>query len=151
VWHRIQPLVKELRLRENALLFENYEMLLPECRECYVPGIGLPSTRDDAAAAMPAIEEAPVCAIPQPRREVETIGRPMNGSTRGPESKQGSATTMKAESTLEAGQRIAPEFSLPDTDGIVHNLSEFTAQGPAVLVYARGAWCPYCLRQLADY
>ena len=30
VWHRIEPLVKELRLRENALLFENYESLLPE-------------------------------------------------------------------------------------------------------------------------
>jgi len=40
VWQRIQPLVKELRLRENALLFENYESLLPECRDCYVPGIG---------------------------------------------------------------------------------------------------------------
>src|SRR5579864_6665991 len=39
VWYRIEPLVKELRLRENALLFENYESLLPECRDCYVPGI----------------------------------------------------------------------------------------------------------------
>ena len=39
VWHRIEPLVKELRLRENAVLLENYEALLPECRECYVPGI----------------------------------------------------------------------------------------------------------------
>jgi hypothetical protein len=26
-----RPLVKELRLRENALLFENYESLLPDC------------------------------------------------------------------------------------------------------------------------
>jgi len=40
VWYRIEPLVKELRLRENAVLFQNYESLLPECQECYVPGIG---------------------------------------------------------------------------------------------------------------
>src|SRR6266478_2325397 len=39
VWYRIQPLVKELRLRENAVLFQNYESLLPECHECYVPGL----------------------------------------------------------------------------------------------------------------
>ena len=42
-------------------------------------------------------------------------------------------------------------FRCPDSDGIAHTLSEFTASGTAVLVYARGAWCPFCLRQLADY
>ncbi len=40
---------------------------------------------------------------------------------------------------------------MPDSDGIMHGLAEFTASGPAVLVYARGAFCPFCLRQLADY
>src|SRR5882724_5234429 len=44
VWHRIEPLVKELRLRENALLFQNYESLLPDCHECYVPGLATPTT-----------------------------------------------------------------------------------------------------------
>ena len=48
VWQRISPLVKELRLRENAVLFENYEALLPECRECYVPGI---ERHEDGASA----------------------------------------------------------------------------------------------------
>lgn len=47
--------------------------------------------------------------------------------------------------------QVAPDISLPDTDGIAHTLSEFIASGPAVLVYARGAWCPFCLRQLSDY
>ena len=46
---------------------------------------------------------------------------------------------------------FALELSLPDTDGITHNLSEFTASGPAVLVYTRGAYCPFCLRLLSDY
>lgn len=49
------------------------------------------------------------------------------------------------------GAQVAYNLSLPDTDGIAHTLSEFTASGPAVLVYARGAWCPFCLRQLSDY
>ncbi|HVN88650.1 MAG TPA: peroxiredoxin family protein [Candidatus Binataceae bacterium] len=44
-----------------------------------------------------------------------------------------------------------PDLALPDTDGITRHLSEFTSSGPAVLVYARGANCPFCLRQLSDY
>jgi hypothetical protein len=37
VWHRIEPLVYEARRRENAFLFQNFEAVLPTCRECYVP------------------------------------------------------------------------------------------------------------------
>lgn len=37
VWQRIEPLVVEARRRENAFLFRNFEAMLPECRECYVP------------------------------------------------------------------------------------------------------------------
>ena len=44
-----------------------------------------------------------------------------------------------------------PDLALPDTDGITRRLSDFTASGPTVMVYARGAYCPFCLRQLADY
>ncbi len=152
VWHRIEPLVKELRLRENAVLFQNYEALLPECRECYVPGL---YTRHDAIPAFATNGElAPICAIPEtPVRE----SHPANGShidQSGP-AKTGrfarSVTAMGTESSIGAHTPSLPELSLPDTDGIPHNLSEFTAAGPAVLVYARGAWCPFCLRQLADY
>ena len=39
VWQRIEPLVQEARKRENAFLFEHFEQLLPECRECYVPSM----------------------------------------------------------------------------------------------------------------
>jgi len=56
-----------------------------------------------------------------------------------------------ASSTVDAKTLATLAVTLPDTDGIAHNLSEFAAAGPAVVVYARGAWCPYCLRQLADY
>ena len=46
VWQRIQPLVEEARRRENAFLFQNFEAVLPICRECYVP-----SAKDDAMAS----------------------------------------------------------------------------------------------------
>ncbi|MGH8013614.1 MAG: DUF4760 domain-containing protein, partial [Candidatus Binataceae bacterium] len=39
VWQRIEPIVRELRIRENAFLFQNYETVLPNCRECYVPSV----------------------------------------------------------------------------------------------------------------
>jgi hypothetical protein len=37
VWHRIEPIVQEVRRRENAFLFQNFEAMLPTCRECFVP------------------------------------------------------------------------------------------------------------------
>ncbi len=38
VWTKIQPLVLEARLLENSILFQDFERMLPECFECYVPG-----------------------------------------------------------------------------------------------------------------
>ena len=37
VWQKIEPLVREARETENSLLFQNYEAVLPNCLECYVP------------------------------------------------------------------------------------------------------------------
>jgi hypothetical protein len=36
VWQRIEPIVQEARWRENAFLFQNFEAVLSNCRECYV-------------------------------------------------------------------------------------------------------------------
>jgi peroxiredoxin len=141
VWHRIEPLVKELRLRENAVLFQNYESLLPECRECYVPGIGAPGVVPTTIASH--AELAPICAIPETPVRLANGSHPNQSALVSAVPAERSVTEMAAENTRE--------LSLPDTDGVMHNLSEFTASGPAVLVYARGAYCPFCLRQLADY
>jgi peroxiredoxin len=43
------------------------------------------------------------------------------------------------------------DFLLHDSDGVAHRLSEFTATGLAVVIYARGSWCPFCLCQLSNY
>ena len=48
-----------------------------------------------------------------------------------------------AESALKAGQ-MAPEFSLADAEGNVVSSSELLSNGPLVVTFYRGVWCPYC-------
>jgi peroxiredoxin len=38
----------------------------------------------------------------------------------------------------------APDLSLPDQKGTLQTLSSLLAEGPVVLIFYRGAWCPYC-------
>ena len=45
----------------------------------------------------------------------------------------------------------APRFSLPDAAGRVVSLDALLAQGPVVVTFYRGAWCPYCNLQLKAY
>ena len=49
-----------------------------------------------------------------------------------------------------AGQQ-APGFALPGVDGATVRLSDLLAQGPAVVTFYRGGWCPYCTLQLRAY
>ena len=51
---------------------------------------------------------------------------------------------------LREGDR-APDFALPDAAGRTVRLSELLVDGPVVLTFYRGAWCPYCNTQLRDY
>ena len=44
VWSRIEAIVLEARRRENAFLFQHFEAILPNCRECYVPTVLDPAT-----------------------------------------------------------------------------------------------------------
>jgi peroxiredoxin len=37
-----------------------------------------------------------------------------------------------------------PLFALPDENGRVVALSDLIAQGPAIVTFHRGHWCPYC-------
>ncbi|MEU5259895.1 peroxiredoxin-like family protein [Amycolatopsis sp. NPDC021455] len=45
----------------------------------------------------------------------------------------------------------ADDFTLPDADGTAVSLGDLTAAGPAVLVFYRGQWCPYCNLTLRTY
>ena len=58
VWERIEPLVMEVRRRENSYLFQNFEDVLPTCHECYIPLRSKYEAR--AATAGPALLSEPV-------------------------------------------------------------------------------------------
>jgi peroxiredoxin len=55
-----------------------------------------------------------------------------------------------AEQSLKAGGQ-APDFTLPDANGTDVTLSTLLQQGPVVLTFYRGSWCPFCNLQLRAY
>jgi hypothetical protein len=42
----------------------------------------------------------------------------------------------------------APSFELPDQNGKPVSSAEILAQGPLVLTFIRGRWCPFCVGQM---
>ena len=62
-----------------------------------------------------------------------------------------SLTASEAQDDLRFGpklQTIAPSITTKDTQGKTFDLGNAIEQGPVVLVFYRGGWCPYCNRQL---
>jgi len=55
-----------------------------------------------------------------------------------------------ARDTVKPGD-VLGDFSLPSATGREVSLSELIADGPAVLVFYRGGWCPYCNLALRHY
>src|SRR5258707_7127837 len=52
-------------------------------------------------------------------------------------------TSGAAERSLRAGMQ-APNFTLLDARGTAVKLSHLLEQGPVVMTFYRGAWCPIC-------
>ena len=50
-------------------------------------------------------------------------------------------------SALRAGQ-VFPKFSLPDANGSIVSASQLLKQGPLVVAFYRGGWCPFCNLEL---
>ncbi|MBN1987731.1 MAG: AhpC/TSA family protein [Prolixibacteraceae bacterium] len=50
---------------------------------------------------------------------------------------------------LKVGQQ-APDVQATDADGRTFQLSEELKKGPAVLIFYRGQWCPYCNKHLGE-
>ncbi|MEG8012977.1 peroxiredoxin-like family protein [Sphingomonas sp. 22R3R2A-7] len=44
-----------------------------------------------------------------------------------------------------------PDFALPNEKGRYRTLYEMASDGPVVLSFNRGGWCPYCREELADW
>ncbi len=51
---------------------------------------------------------------------------------------------------LKTGDTVA-NFILPDASGRLVSLYETLKQGPVILVFYRGGWCPYCNLELRAY
>ncbi|KJE20166.1 Peroxiredoxin [Frankia torreyi] len=64
------------------------------------------------------------------------------------------ASAMAADGIGSAAPAVgtsAPDFALPDIHGASRALTDLLAAGPVVLVFYRGAWCPYCNLQLRAF
>ena len=48
-----------------------------------------------------------------------------------------------ADRALKAGAK-APSFTLKDADGHAYSSDELLEQGPLIVTFYRGIWCPYC-------
>ena len=59
-------------------------------------------------------------------------------------------TSGVAENALKEGGQ-APDFTLPDSRGTKVRLSDLLRQGPVVICFYRGQWCPYCHLALRAY
>lgn len=53
-------------------------------------------------------------------------------------------------SALGAGE-FAPDFALPGVDSAPVRLARALADGPVILSFYRGVWCPYCNLELRAY
>jgi peroxiredoxin len=51
---------------------------------------------------------------------------------------------------VRAGDRLEP-FTLKDATGSAVSLDQLVGAGPAVIVFYRGGWCPYCNLALRTY
>jgi peroxiredoxin len=51
------------------------------------------------------------------------------------------------ESAIAVGD-IAPDFSLPGATGAAVSLSDRLSEGPVILSFYRGGWCPFCNLEL---
>jgi len=60
----------------------------------------------------------------------------------------------QAETVYPEGLKVgdkAPEFTAKDQDGKSISLKQVLKNGPVVLLFYRGQWCPYCNKQLSHY
>jgi len=53
----------------------------------------------------------------------------------------------EGKNALKLGDQ-APAFSLPNQQGKLTSLSNLLSQGPVIVTFYRGSWCPYCNLQL---
>lgn len=74
-----------------------------------------------------------------------TMSQPQN-----PPMKYGIDVNFGVPSGLKPGD-FAPDFSARDTNGNKVTLKEELKNGPVVIIFYRGEWCPVCNRYLSNF
>ncbi|MGM2842395.1 redoxin domain-containing protein, partial [Bacillus cereus group sp. Bce002] len=46
---------------------------------------------------------------------------------------------------------LFPDFSLPTADGGYRRLGDVLDQGPVIVNFSRGRWCPYCVHEVSAW
>ncbi len=90
-----------------------------------------------SAGLLPVMAQAPPAPAPDPRAILAKATADLVQSG-------------QAERAVHQGQK-APDFALPDAKGQTVRLSDLLKQGPVILTFYRGGWCPFCNRQLKSY
>jgi peroxiredoxin len=101
--------------------------------------------------------EADLPPVPSYQQSLEAFQAERAKATDGPKlsaedrAVMSTATAELAEAMPEPGLKVgerAPEFTLPNAFGEKVSLYDQLADGPVVLSFYRGAWCPYCNLEL---
>ena len=96
-------------------------------------------------------------SLPSIKLRVEQFNQEQSKNTQGPKlTEQDMALMNKASADMAAGLpdpglkigSKAPDFTLGNANGKKVNLYDQLKQGPVILIFYRGAWCPYCNIQL---
>lgn len=70
-------------------------------------------------------------------------------SSAGPDHAQKSAEIVKLDKPLGVGDKMI-SFQIPNAMGGTISLDELLEDGPVVLTFYRGSWCPYCRGELSS-
>ena len=107
-------------------------------------------------AAAPAAAGDPAAAMPSYQQALEAF-QAERAKADGPDLSAEDRAVMEraaqdlAEAMPDPGLPVgaqAPDFALPNAFGETVRLQDLLADGPVVLTFYRGAWCPYCNLQL---
>lgn len=129
--------LRSLAMRSITLALATLALAVAGCNE--------PETRaPDEGTTKPAAAEADLPELPAP----EDHDKEPSPAEK-PKVKETTATEASALGTLSEGVGLAVGSELPDItvtniDGESVELSSLHADGPALFLFYRGGWCPYC-------
>lgn len=84
----------------------------------------------------------------------KTDAKIAEGRKKNPEFMKGVDDVINQAKAFQEGQKAikigekAPDFELPDALGVTVSLANLLKNGPVVVTFYRGSWCPYCNLQL---